>query len=125
VVFIWGTNFVVIKYALSALPPLLLGSLRFGLAFIPAAFFVPRPKVAFLNLLTYGLCIGVGQFGLLYFAIENAISPGMASLVIQTQVFFSIALSILIDKERLTRLQVLALLVCASGLGGIAFNVNA
>jgi O-acetylserine/cysteine efflux transporter len=71
------------------------------------------------------LCIGVGQFGLLYFAIENAISPGMASLVIQTQVFFSIALSVLIEKERLNRLQMLALLVCASGLGGIALNVNA
>lgn len=125
VVFIWGTNFVVIKYALSTLPPLLLGSLRFGLAFVPAAFFVPRPKVTFLNLLAYGLCIGVGQFGLLYFAIENAISPGMASLVIQTQVFFSIALSVWVDKERLNRLQVLALLVCASGLMGIAFNVNA
>jgi O-acetylserine/cysteine efflux transporter len=125
VVFVWGTNFVVIKYALNTISPMLLGSLRFGLAFVPAAFLIPRPKVSFLNLLTYGLCIGVGQFGLLYYAIEHAISPGMASLVIQTQVFFSIALSILLEKERLNRVQILALLICASGLGGIAFNVDA
>ena len=45
VVAVWGTNFVIIKVALSALPPLLLGVLRFGLALLPAVLFIPRPAV--------------------------------------------------------------------------------
>ncbi len=37
VVAVWGTNFVVIKFGLTELPPLLLATLRFALAFAPAA----------------------------------------------------------------------------------------
>ena len=36
VVAVWGTNFVVIKAALDTLPPLLLATLRFGLAMLVA-----------------------------------------------------------------------------------------
>ena len=45
VVSVWGTNFVVIKFALAHLPPLLFAALRFTLALIPALFFLPRPAV--------------------------------------------------------------------------------
>jgi len=38
VVSIWGTNFVVIKFALGELPPLLFAALRFSLALIPCSF---------------------------------------------------------------------------------------
>lgn len=34
-----GSNFVVIKFALAHLPPLLLAALRFSAVFLPAAFF--------------------------------------------------------------------------------------
>ena len=40
------------------------------------------------NLALYGVLIGVGQFVLLYLSINGHISPGIASLVVQTQVFF-------------------------------------
>ena len=42
---VWGSNFVVIKLALEHLPPLLLATLRFAFAFLPAAFFLKRPAV--------------------------------------------------------------------------------
>ena len=38
VVFVWGTNFVVIKYALHDMPPLLFAALRFTLVVFPAIF---------------------------------------------------------------------------------------
>jgi O-acetylserine/cysteine efflux transporter len=88
---VWGSNFVVIKIALAHLPPLLFAALRFTFAFLPAAFFLKRPAVARSRLAAYGVLIGAGQFGILYIAMEKNISPGLASLVIQTQVFFTIA----------------------------------
>ena len=42
VVAVWGINFVVIKFALGAFPPLLMAALRFGLVLIPGLFFVPH-----------------------------------------------------------------------------------
>src|SRR6185295_769921 len=90
VVAIWGTNFVIIRAGLDHLPPLLFATLRFLLAFLPAAFFLKRPAVPWTHLAAFGLLIGAGQFGLLYSAINGHISPGLASLVIQMQVFFTI-----------------------------------
>jgi O-acetylserine/cysteine efflux transporter len=124
VVAVWGTNFVVIKWALAALPPLLLGVLRFTLAFAPAALFIARPAVAWRSLALYGLLIGAGQFGLLYLAMNGHISPGMASLVVQTQVFFTIGLAMVADGERVRARQWLALLMAAAGVGVIAWHTR-
>src|SRR5450830_1643394 len=93
VVAVWGTNFVVIKLALGHLPPLLFAALRFAVVVVPTVFFLPRSKVPWRNLAAYGLLIGVGQFGLLFIAMNGHISPGLASLVIQVQVFFTIGLA--------------------------------
>ena len=116
VVAVWGTNFVVIKLALGALPPLLFAALRFGLVLLPGLFFVARPKVPLGNLALYGLLIGVGQFGLLYVAMNGHISPGLASLVIQVQVFFTIGLSMRIAGERVRMFQWFALLLASAGI---------
>jgi O-acetylserine/cysteine efflux transporter len=103
VVAVWGTNFVVIRIGLDHLPPLLFATLRFCLVLVPMAFFVKRPAVSWKNLAAYGVLIGAGQFGLLFVAMKGHISPGLASLVVQTQVF-----------------QVVALLLAASGIVLIA-----
>lgn len=124
VVSVWGTNFVVIKLALGHLPPLLFAAMRFALAFIPAMLFLPRPKVAWGNLVAYGLLIGVGQFGLLYLAMHGHISPGLASLVIQTQVFFTIGIAMWLQRERMQRFQWLALLLATGGMLVIARHTD-
>jgi O-acetylserine/cysteine efflux transporter len=113
---VWGSNFVVIKIALVHLPPLLLAALRFMLAFMPAALFVKRPAVPWGHLAAYGLLIGTGQFGLLYIAMGHDISPGLASLVIQTQVFFTIGLSMWFTAEKVRSFQWIALALAAAGL---------
>jgi len=106
----------VIKLALGQMPPLLFATLRFALVVLPAVFFLPRPAVSWRNLAAYGLLIGVGQFGLLFVAMNGHISPGLASLVIQTQVFFTIGLAMLMAGESLQRVQWLALALGAAGL---------
>ena len=125
VVSVWGTNFVVIKFALGALPPLLLATLRFALAFAPAALFVARPAVSWRMLAAYGLLIGAGQFGLLFIALRADITPGLASLVVQVQVFFTIGLSMALAGERVRGFQMAALALAAAGLAFIALNTSA
>jgi O-acetylserine/cysteine efflux transporter len=124
VVAVWGSNFVVIKWALAVMPPFLLALLRFALALLPALWLVPRPAVPWHQLAAYGVCIGAGQFGLLYAAIDGRIAPGLASLLIQTQVFFTIGLAWWADGERLRRLQVPALLLAVAGVGVIAAHTG-
>ncbi len=119
VVFVWGTNFVVIKLGLNALPPLLFACLRFTFVLLPMVFFLPRPKVAWRNLIFYGLAIGMGQFGLLFIAMNGMISPGLASLVVQMQVFFTIGLSMLRSGERLKPYQLGAFALAIAGMAVI------
>ena len=124
VVCVWGTNFVVIKVALGQLPPLLFAALRFALALLPALLFLPRPAVPWGNLALYGLLIGVGQFGLLYVAMNGHISPGIASLVIQLQVFFTIGLSMRLAGERVHAFQWFALLLATAGIAIIVLHTD-
>ena len=125
IVVVWGTNFVVIKLSLAAFPPFLFAALRYTFAFIPLAFFISRPQVSWTSLCAYGVAIGVGQFGILYFAIDGRISPGLASLVIQTQVFFTIGFAMFFAKERLRLYQAVAVSVSMTGLGIIALHTDA
>jgi len=125
IVAVWGTNFVVIKISLASFPPFLFAALRYVFAFLPAALLLPRPKVSWINLCVYGLAVGVGQFGVLYYAIDGYISPGLASLVIQTQVFFTIGFAMLFAKERLKLYQAVAVGVAMIGLGIIAVHTDA
>jgi O-acetylserine/cysteine efflux transporter len=124
VVAIWGSNFVVIKYALHTLPPMTLAVLRFSFAFVPACFLLRRPDVGWRNLGGYGLLIGVGQFGLLYLAMRSQISPGLASLVVQTQVFFTLLLAVRLRKERVLPAQWLGLALAAGGIALIASHTD-
>jgi len=125
IVAIWGTNFVVMKNCLAIFPPFLFAALRYTFALLPMAFLIPRPKVPLWNLALYGLLVGVGQFGIVYYAVNSQISPGLASLVIQTQVFFTIGFAMLINQERLRLYQVLALLLAVIGLLIIALHTDA
>jgi len=125
IVAVWGTNFVVIKISLDSFPPFFFAALRYIFALLPVIFFMPKPKVSWGNLCIYGLATGVGQFGVMYFAIDGRISPGLASLVIQTQVFFTIGFAMFFAKESLRLYQAVALAVAMTGLVIIALHTDA
>ncbi len=123
VVAIWGSNFVVMKWALAAFSPIWLAALRFTLAALPLLW-IARPAAPWRILAGYGLLIGVGQFGLLFWALQSAISPGMASLVVQSQVFLTLLLALLWRGQRLRPIQGLALALAASGIAWIAWQLD-
>ena len=122
VVAVWGTNFVVIKWGLAAFPPLTFAALRFTFAVLPAIFFLRRPAVPWRNLAAYGLLIGVGQFGVLYIAMQGHISPGLTSLVVQTQAFFTVGLAMAVGGEKIQPFQAVALALAAAGLGWLMLH---
>jgi O-acetylserine/cysteine efflux transporter len=120
IVFVWGTNFVVIRLGLNALPPLFFATLRFLFVFVPMAVFLKKPNVPWSNLAIYGVAIGLFQFGILFIAMHGRISPGLASLVVQMQVFFTIGLSMLRTGERIKPHQMAAFALALAGMGVIA-----
>ena len=124
VVFIWGVNFSFIKIGLEELPPILFSALRFFIVAIPAIFFIPFPKTSIFNVIGVGVFLGVLKFGLLFIAMRSDSSAGLASLMLQAQVFFTIALSIFIFKEVITKIQLFGILVAAIGFSFFLFNLS-
>jgi O-acetylserine/cysteine efflux transporter len=116
VALIWGTNFVFIRYGLDELQPFTFAALRFSLVAMPLIFFLPKPRTPWLYLISYGFFIGCGQFGLLFWVMQENITPGLASLIIQMQVFFTILLAVVILGESVKVSQIVALIVCFLGL---------
>jgi O-acetylserine/cysteine efflux transporter len=121
---VWGSNFVVIRVGLDHLPPLLFATLRFSFAFLPAALFLKKPDVPWRNLAAYGVLIGAGQFGLLFLAMKGSISPGLASLVVQTQAFFTIGLAMRLTGETVRPFQYAALALAAAGIAVIIWRTD-
>jgi O-acetylserine/cysteine efflux transporter len=116
VIVIWGLNFVVMKLALQSLSPMLLGALRFMVASLPFLLFVARPVLPWRFLVAYGLAQGVGQFGLLFLGLHWGMTAGMASVVMQTQAFFTLLMAATWLGEPARRAQWLGLGIAFAGL---------
>ena len=115
IVTIWGSNFVAIKLALHDLPPLLLCTLRFVFVAIPAVFFLPRPAVPLRSLLVYGFSMFAFQFGFMFLGMRLGVSAGLASLILQFQVFVTLGLAVVFLKETVSFPQIAGALTAAAG----------
>jgi O-acetylserine/cysteine efflux transporter len=113
---VWGVNFAVIKVGVVGVPPLLLGALRFVLAAFPALLFFKAPRVPLRWYLAYGLTISVAQFAFLFSAIHVGMPSGLASLVLQSQSFFTLLLASWWLHERWQGHQMAGLLLALGGL---------
>ena len=89
VVLIWGTNFVAMKFGLRQLTPFQLGAGRYLFAILPLLLFVRPPRLPVKWVVLYGLFQGIGQFGLLFLSLKVGMSAALASVILQTQVFFT------------------------------------
>lgn len=123
-VFVWGANFIAIYVGLKGFPPFFLCALRFGLAAFPWVFFLPKPEAPLKLIVGYGVINFALQFGLLFSGIHLGLSPGLSSLVLQVQVFFSIGLAFLAFHERPGLLKICGSLISFAGLGVVGAHVN-
>lgn len=124
VVFIWGINFLFIKLGLQEISPLLLLSMRFLLVSFPAVFFIKPPAIPFRQVVFYGLVTFGLQFLLTVLGLHVGMTPGLASLIVQLQVFFSIFFAAVIIGERPTAWQITGALVSFLGIGMVAMHFD-
>ena len=120
VALVWGLNFVVIDAGLKVFPPLLFVALRFTVVVFPAIFLVGRPQVPWRYVIGAGAFSGALQFGLLFLSLSVGMPPGLASLVVQLQVVFTIAIATAVLGERPQRRQLAGALVAIGGVALIA-----
>jgi O-acetylserine/cysteine efflux transporter len=124
VVIIWGINFLFVKFALDEMSPLLLCALRFLLASVPAIFFVRLPAGALRTVILYGLVMFALQFSFLFGGMYVGMTPGMASLIMQTQVFFSILFAVLFLGETINSWQIFGAIIAFIGIGVVALHFD-
>ena len=116
VVAVLGYTFVPVKVALREVPPFTLAAVRFLLAAVPMVLFVRRPDMPLSGVIGYGLAIGVFQFGLMFVGIQLGMPVGLASLVIQMQVFFTIGLAVAFAGDHVRPHNVVAGAIAIAGI---------
>lgn len=122
---IWGINFIFVTLSLSELPPVLLCALRFLFASVPAIFFFRFPAAPFRLVALYALLMFSLQFGLLFFAMQSGMTPGMASIILQVQVFFSMFFAAVFLKERPSAWQTGGAIISFMGIAYVAGHFDA
>lgn len=125
VVVIWGLNFLAIDFGLEGVPPLVFLALRFILVAIPAVFFIKPPSIGWKNVLLIGAFLSLGQFTLLYVSLSLGMPPGLASLLLQTQVVLSVVVSAIVLRERPTPRQMVGIAVGMLGLAVVVVGHGA
>ncbi|MBR7832833.1 EamA family transporter [Actinospica durhamensis] len=111
----WGLSFPVTEGALSALPPFLVGGLRFCCVAL-CCLFVPRPALAWRWIVLIGLFSSTGQYGLLYLGMAHGMPSGLTALVVNAQAPITIVVAALVLRERPTPRRVGGVLISTLGL---------
>jgi O-acetylserine/cysteine efflux transporter len=122
VVVIWGLNFIFMKFALRDFTPFQMGAARYVFAVFPLILFIKRPNLHMKWLLLYGLFQGVGQFGFLFVGLKLGMTAALASVLMQTQVFFTALISFFLLGEKPNRSLQIGLFSAALGLACFAMN---
>ncbi|MEH3033522.1 MAG: EamA family transporter [Aeromicrobium erythreum] len=117
---LWGCNFVAIHVGVEDVPPFLFLAIRFLLVAFPLVLVVPRPQASWQAVVAVGVFMSLGQFGLLYLALATGMPAGLASLVLQAQVVFTMLLAWAALGERSTGRQ-----LAGAGLGVVGLVVVA
>jgi O-acetylserine/cysteine efflux transporter len=120
---IWGFNFVVIRWGLGSVSPYTLNLVRFLFASLPALLFVRPPRAPWHLVAAYGFFAFAVQFCLLFAGMAAGMPTGLASLVIQMQVFFTIGLVTLLTRERAQRSQLAGAVVAGAGIALVAVHL--
>jgi O-acetylserine/cysteine efflux transporter len=117
---LWGVNFVLIDIGLRDFPPLLFVALRYGLVAVPAVFFIARPPIPLRYVVSIGLFVGAATQGLLFVSMHVGMPAGLASLVIQAQALFTVALAVAFLGESPGPRQLAGGAIAVGGIGVIA-----
>jgi len=122
VVVLWGLNFIAMKWGLESFSPFELGAMRYAAASLPMVFLVRPPRIGWRWVVGFGLFQGVGQFSFGFFALQLGMTAALASVLMQTQVFFTALFGFLALGERPSRPLLIGMALAAVGL--VCFGMN-
>lgn len=121
---LWGFSFVVISYAFEAFPPILTAFLRTVAASLPVLVLIRPPRVPLGLFLGLSVSLAVLQHIAMLLGINLGVPGGIASLLVQSQVFFTTALAYVVLKERPAATQYVGIAVAAAGMAVIAASMQ-
>jgi O-acetylserine/cysteine efflux transporter len=114
---VWGFNFVAIEIGIRSFEPLLFSALRFAMAAVPVVLLLRvGPPMAWRYVFAIGFFLGVVMFSLLFVGMDAGVSAGLASLVLQTQAFFTALFGAAVFRERPRALQMVGMVVAFAGI---------
>ncbi len=125
IIVIWGVNNAAAKLATETLPPLLMASLRFGLAALCLVWFVRPPFPNWKSLL---IIVGVGgplHYGLVYLAFWLAQDVSPVSVATQLWVPFTALFAFVLLKEYLSRPALAGMGVAFLGVAWMTLDAHA
>jgi O-acetylserine/cysteine efflux transporter len=122
---VYGVAFVAIKTGVGELPPLLMTGYRFLFAAVPLVLFIRPPALPWKWIFAYAFVQNVAMFGLLFVSISLGMPAGLASLVAQSQVFFTILFSAALFSERPSGMQIAGAAIAAAGILAIGATLDA
>lgn len=120
---VWAFSNIIGKFAVDhwAIPPLFFNAARFGVVGIcTLPWLFPMPKPAW-RLLLVALCMGGGNFALLYMGFQGA-SPSSAAVVMQMAVPFTALLSVLILHETIRWRRGIGIALTVTGALIVSWN---
>ena len=124
VVVVWGINFLFVKLALNEMTPFWLCVVRFLLASLPAMLWIKPPQMPLRVVALYGLVMFTMQFGFVFLGMHVGMPPGMTSIVMQVQVFFSMFFAAFYLKEIPYPWQIVGAFIAFLGIGLIAMHFD-
>ena len=122
VVIIWGLNFIAMKWGLESFTPFELGAMRYVAAALPMVFLVRPPRIGWRWVVGFGMFQGVGQFSFGFFALKLGMTAALASVLMQTQVFFTALFGFMALGERPSRPLLIGMAL--AGVGLVCFAMN-
>lgn len=121
---IWGANFLITKVGLQELPPIFFTCLRYTAIICPLIFFIGRAGLAWDLILKIGTTLGTLTFTLAFIGIKLGVPAGLTSLLMQTQVIFTLVLSALILRDVPSVGQQTGVAISAAGIGLLIWNYS-
>ena len=112
---IWGFNFVLAKFTMGQIPPLLLMAIRFAIAAVALAPFLRRPAVPFSELLLISFTMGTVQFSLMFAGLAG-VPAGVAAVAAQLYVPFGVLLARIVFGERVSLRQMVGMAMAFLGV---------
>ncbi len=122
ITFVWGLNFIAVKWAVVDFPPLTANSIRFLIVFLAFSPFFKFVKGHMKTLLLAAFTLGVLHFGFVFWGMKLSGGVGAVAIASQLAVPFSTLLAIIFLKESVGWKRILGIGISFGGVMVLGFD---